>query len=591
MAPVTSDSWIALAVLVVMVGVLIFDRVPPVLVLGGAVAALLFTNVIDVDTALSGLSSPAPATIAALYVVAGAATATGAFVGLLDRLLQKRPSVPLLATATAGLSSFIPNTPLIAMFAPRVVRWAHRTGGSASKLLLPMSFASILGGVVTIIGTSTNLVVSDLLRAAGEEELGMFEITVVGLPVAIVGVIVLATVGRRILPDRGPVVDSDARARTFQIAMRVDPSSRLVDQTIAAAGLRDLEGAFLAFIEREDEHGNTHVLPAAPTTVLEANDLCCFVGESDRVLELHGHDGLVAAEAGHVAEPTTIDMRVFEAVVAPASQLVGSTLRDASFRARYGGAVVAIHRADGEVEGQLGRVRLHAGDVLLVLANEAFGPRWRGHQDFSLVAALDQPAPFRQGKAWLVYVAVAGLIACATLDLLSLFEASVAAAAVTLLGGAIGRREAARAINLNVVLTMAAAISLGAAIALSGLAAEVARFAESAGDTALGDVAAVAGVMIVTIVLTELLTNTAAAALMVPIALTIGVESGIEPRMLAVAVLIGASCSFLSPIGYQTNLMVYGLGGYRFTDFTKVGAPLTLSTIIVTCAIVPVAFG
>ena len=587
----TSDSWIALAVLVVMVGVLVLDRIPPLFVLGGAVAALLFADVIDVDTALSGLSSPAPATIAALYVVAGAATATGAFVGLIDRLLQRKPSMPLLAGGTAALSSFIPNTPLIAMFAPRVVRWAHRTGGSAGRLLLPMSFASILGGVVTIIGTSTNLVVSDLLRAAGEDELGMFEITVVGLPVAVVGVIVLTTVGRRILPDRSPAIDPDARARTFQIAMRVDPASRLVNSTIADAGLRDLEGAFLAFIEREDEQGNTHVLPAAPTTVLAADDLCCFVGESDRVLELHGHDGLVAAEAGHVAEPSTIDMRVFEAVVAPASQLVGSTLRDAGFRARYGGAVVAIHRADEEVAGQLGRVRLRAGDVLLVLANEGFGARWRGHLDFSLVAALDQPAPFREGKSWLVYVAVVGLVACATFDVLSLFEASLAAAGVCLLGGAIGRREAVRAIDLNVVLTMAVAISLGAGIALSGLAAEVARLAESAGDTALGDVAAVAGVMIVTIILTELLTNTAAAALMVPIALNIGAESGVEPRMLAIAVLIGASCSFLSPIGYQTNLMVYGLGGYKFTDFTKVGAPLTVATIVVTCAILPAAFG
>ena len=587
----TTDSWIALGVLVVMVGVLITDRFPSVLVLGSAVMALLFTDVIEVDTALIGLSSPAPATIAALYVVAGAATATGAFVGLIDWLLQRRPSVPLLATGTAALSALIPNTPLIAMFAPRVVRWAHRTGGSASRFLLPMSFASILGGVITIIGTSTNLVVSDLLVVAGEEPLGMFEITVVGLPVAIVGVIVLSTIGRRLLPDRTQAIDPGARARTFQIAMRVDPASQLVDQTIASAGLRDLEGAFLAFIEREDDHGVVNVIPASPSTVLLADDLCCFVGESDRVLELHGHEGLVAAEVGHLADAARVDMRVFEAVVAPASQLAGSTLRAAGFRGRYGGAVVAIHRADGEIEGQIGRERLRAGDVLLVLADESFGPRWRGHQDFSLVAALDQPAPFRERKAWLVYAGVLGLVACVTADLLGLFEAAVAAAALVLVGGAIGRREAVRSIDLNVVLTMAAAISLGAGVAASGLAGEVAGLAGAVTGTALGDVAAVAGIMIVTILLTEVLTNTAAAALMVPVALTVGVDNGVEPRMLAVAVLIGASCSFLSPIGYQTNLMVYGLGGYRFTDFTRVGAPLTLATIIVTCAILPFAFG
>jgi di/tricarboxylate transporter len=229
--------------------------------------------------------------------------------------------------------------------------------------------------------------------------------------------------------------------------------------------------------------------------------------------------------------------------------------------------------------------------VLLVLADDSFAARWRGHADFSLVAALDEQPPARRDRSMLVVLTTAGLVVVAVSGVLDLFEAALASAVVVVAGRAVSVSQAWRSINVNVVATMAAAISLGSAVSASGLAEEIAGVVQRADGLGLGNVGHVVLVMLATITLTELLTNTAAAALMVPIALSIAADVGAEPRMLTIAVLIGASCSFLSPVGYQTNLMVFSLGGYRFTDFTKVGAPLTLSTVLISAAIIPWAFG
>ncbi len=499
----------------------------------------------------------------------------------------------MLAAVTAGASSVVPNTPLVAMFAPRVVRWSQLNGVSASRYLLPLSFASVLGGVITLIGTSTNLVVSDLLSRSGEEPLGVLEITVVGLPVAVVGVGVLSTIGMRLLPERAAAVsDVDRRGREFQLAARVTAGGPIAGRTIAESGLRNLDGAFLALVERLDvERRSTTSLAASPHTRLEVGDVCCFVGDVARMIDLHDIEGLTMLEEQHVTDAQGPDARVFEAVVAPGSVLVGGSLKSVGFRASYGAAVMAIHRADGDVGGQLGQVTLRAGDVLLLLADESFASRWRGHADFSLVAALAEQPPARRDRSTLVILATAGLVVAAVTGFLDLFEAALASAIVVVVGRAISLGQAWRSININVVATMAAAISLGAAVSASGLASEIARAVERADGLGLGDAGHVIMVMLATIALTELLTNTAAAALMVPISLSIAADANVEPRMLTVAVLMGASCSFLSPVGYQTNLMVFGLGGYRFTDFTRVGAPLTVTTLLISAATIPWAFG
>jgi di/tricarboxylate transporter len=406
-------------------------------------------------------------------------------------------------------------------------------------------------------------------------------------------VVVLSTIGVRLLPDRTAVsTDVGRRGREFQLAARVAADGPLVGRTIAESGLRNLDGAFLALVERPGtDRQSATSLAASPHTRLEVGDVCCFVGDVARMIDLHDIEGLTMLEEQHVTSAHGPDARVFEAVVSPGSVLVGGSLKSVGFRARYNAAVMAIHRADGDVGGQLGQVTLRAGDVLLVLADDSFASRWRGHADFSLVAALDEQPPARRDRSMLVVLATAGLVVVAVSGVLNLFEAALASAIVVVVGRAVSVSQAWRSINVNVVATMAAAISLGSAVSASGLAKEIAGVVERADGLGLGDVGYVVLVMLATITLTELLTNTAAAALMVPIALSIAADVGAEPRMLTIAVLIGASCSFLSPVGYQTNLMVFSLGGYRFTDFTRVGAPLTLSTVLISAAIIPWAFG
>ncbi len=268
----------------------------------------------------------------------------------------------------------------------------------------------------------------------------------------------------------------------------------------------------------------------------------------------------------------------------------GATLRDAGFRARYDAAVLAIRRHDDDLPGKLGSVVLRPGDVLLVLATPEFERQWRGHADFSVIASLDAPPPVRRHRAGVVIAAIIAMIAAVVTNLLDLMEASLLAAVVLIATRVISVTEARRAVNLNVVLTIAMSISLGTAVAVSGLAGEMATVLGGVGDP-FGDVGRLVAVLVATMILTELLSNNAAAALMLPVAMATAVDAGLDPRSFAIVVLIGASCSFLSPIGYQTNLMVYGLGGYKFRDFTIVGAPLSLVTLIVTPIVVPLVLG
>lgn len=586
-----ADAWITLVVLVATFAVLALERVPAAVAMGGAIAVLVLAGVIDEEQALSGFGSSAPATIAALYVLAGAATVTGAAGPLVDRALSgarsDRARLLYVAGGTAAVSAFVPNTPLVALLAPRLVTWARRTGGSAAKYLMPLSFAAVLGGVVTVIGTSTNLVVSDLLRRSGEEPLAIFEITPVGLPVALAGVAVLVLLTKRLLPDRASVESSlQESARRFTVAMRVVPGGPLVDRSVSEAGLRHLSGVFLAGLAR-----GAHVVPPGPDTVLAEDDTLYFVGDVTKVVDLHDVAGLVSAEQPHVSGVgDRPGAQLYEAVVSERSALAGSTLKAGGFRSRYSAAVLAIHRAAEEVSGKLGTVVLRPGDVLLVLAGSEFDEQWRQQGDFSLVASLGEQAPPRRARAPLVWIAVAGLVIASALELLSLLEASVLAAGAMLALRVMSPAEARRSVNLNVVLTIALSISLGAAVGESGLADEMASLLGSVGDP-FGDVGRLVAVLAATMLLTELLSNNAAAAVMFPVAVATANEAGLDPRSFAIAVLIGASCSFLSPIGYQTNLMVYGLGGYRFGDFVRLGLPVTLATLVVTPVAVMLTLG
>jgi di/tricarboxylate transporter len=573
---VTADAWITLAVVVAMLVALAVDRFPPAGVVFGATFALLLTGVLEADEAFSGFSNSAPLTVAALYVLARGAQKTGMLAALTSRLLGDGNSTAAMArllTPTAAASTVFPNTPLVAMLMPDVITWCRNRNVSASKFLMPISFVSLLGGIVTLLGTSTNLVVSGLLDQDGAP-MGVFDMTPIGLPIAVVGTLYLVFVGHRLVPDRlSPAETAELEVREFSMTLTVVAGGPLDGKTVAAAGLRDLSGVFLVEIDRGGR-GDEVVSPVAPDRRVDGGDVLTFVGNVDNIVDLQRIRGLRSTEERHLLAVDSPRHTFFEAVVSRSSPLVGTTIKEADFRSTYQAAVVAIHRSGHRVGGKLGEIRLRHGDTLLLLADPAFRRNWQNRRDFLLVARVGGEPPSATARAPIVAVTTLAVIALAAFDVLPILEGSILGAGALVLTRTLTFGEARDAIDLDVIILIASAFGLGAAMESTGLAERVAEGLTGAFD-GFGAAGIVFGVVVATAVLTELVTNNAAAVVMFPIAVAAAGPAGIDPRSMAVAVAVAASASFLTPIGYQTNTMVYGPGGYRFTDYARVGLPLT----------------
>ena len=582
----TFDAWTTLLTVGAALALLASNRFTPALVILGADVVLLVLGVIDVEAALSGFSNPAPFTVAALYVVARAVEQGGLLQPMVRAVLGGRTGWRLgrLLVPVAGASGMVNNTPLVAMLAPEVTSWADRQDEPPSRYLLPLSFATILGGLLTVFGTSTNIVVSSLLERAGEPAIGMFEITRLGLPIALLGLVYLIVAAPRLLPERMAMRRRfTENVRDFTVNMVVVPGGSLDGRDVEEAGLRSLHGVFLAEVRRSDEV----IAPTAPDTMLEGGDHLLFVGRADDVLDLQHNPGLRSAEHDHVREFQDPGHTYFEAVLGAASPLVGKTLKEVDFRKNYQAAGRAIHRAGEPVRAKLGAVRLHVGDTLLLLSDVGFRERWRNHSDFLLVAHFGGAPPARRSQTVTAGVILLAVVTLAATGAMTMLGAALMGALATMALKVLTPVEARRAVDMNVILLIAASFGLATAIESSGLAATVADAVMDA-TTGLGPRGALLGVVLVTVVLTELITNNAAAILVFPIALTAAVEQGADPRSFAVAVAATASASFLTPIGYQTNTMVYGLGGYRFSDYVRLGWPLTLLVIVAVVLLVPV---
>ncbi len=586
----TWEAWVTLAVVFAVLVFLIRDWVSPAVAVLGGTVALLVSGVIDTQQAFAGFSNPAPITVAALYVIAAAVEKTGAMSGLLSRTLGERGYVrrPLarLLGPTVGASAFLNNTPIVAMAAPQVIRWADRRGISPSKFLMPLSFGAILGGVVTVIGTSTNLVVSGQMQAAGMEPMAFFEIGWIGLPIALVGVVLVVLLSPRLLPARRSVRDELAEeSRRYTVEMLVTPGGAVDGRTVESAGLRNLSGLFLASLERD----GAQVAPVTPETPLAGNDRLRFVGRAEDVLELQEVRGLRSAEEEHVLDLDDPGIGYFEAVVGVESPLVGKTLKGIGFRERYQAAVLAIHRAGALVEAKLGTEPLRVGDTLILVSDPGFRDRWRNRADFLLVADMGASPPTTSAGARWVAGVMAAMVVLAAAGLVPILQGSLVAAFLLIATRVITADEARRAVDLEVIGVIAAAFGLAAAVEVSGLADTVATgmvgiFSDN------GEWGVLLGVVLTTVLVTELITNNAAALLMFPIAVAAADRVGADPRGFAIAVAVAASASFLTPIGYQTNTMVYGPGGYRFGDYARLGVPLTVAVVAIVVIGVPLVW-
>lgn len=583
----TLDAWLTLAVIVGVLLLLVRTRLSPALVIFAATVSLLVLGVIDTSQALSGFSNPAPFTVAALYVVAAAVQKTGALTPILQRTLGDKGWVrrPLLRVLppTAIASAFLNNTPIVAMLIPQISAWADRRQVSVSKLLMPLSFAALLGGMTTLIGTSTNLVVAGQMSAAGLEPLGFFEIGAIGVPVAVLGIVTIVALAPRMLRSRrSAMTELQEQARRFTIEMVVTPGGPVDGKSVEQARLRHLTGVFLTSIDR----GDTIIAPVAPETVLRGGNTLRFVGQVGTIVDLQTTRGLEPAEIDHVLDLDSPQVSYYEVVLGSQFPGIGQTLAQFGFRERFQAAVLAIHRSGALVEGKLGAVPLRVGDTLLLVADPGFGERWHDKADFLLVAGMGGSPPRATSKAWVSIAVLAGVVGLAATGIADILVAALVGAVLLVAVGVMTPLEARRSVDIEVIVVIASAFGVAAAMETSGLAVLVADGLVSVFDS-LGPRGVLLGVVVATIVLTEMITNNAAALLMFPIAVATAGAGGLDPRGAAIAVAVSASASFLTPIGYQTNMMVYGPGGYRFTDYARLGLPLTFLVIAALVVIVP----
>ena len=585
----SAEAWITLAVVIGTIVILARETLPPSATMVGAMVAVMVADIVTPAEALIGFSNTAPITIAALYVAAKAIEQTGLLEPIVARVLGEnsglRGSLARLVAPSMFASAVMNNTPIVAMLTPQVEDWSERRGWSPSKFLMPLSFAAILGGSITLIGTATNLVVSGLLDAEGYEPIGFFEIAKLGLPVGLVGGALIVALAPRLLPERiSPREDLHLGAGRFEVEFIVEADGALDGLTVREAGLRDLRGVFLAQVIRADEV----VSPVSPHTRLHGHDRLRFVGKPDDVVELHEMDGLVSSERDQVERVATDESAYYEVVIGGGAGLAGQTLREAGFRSRYQAAVIAIHRAGSRIDAQLGRVPLRVGDSLLLIADPSFATRWADRTDFLLVSPLRAETPTRVSP-WRFALVLAAVAAVSILLGLPLITAVLLLALGVVAVGVLSPSDARRAVDLDVIVTIAAAFGLAAAISNSGLADQISDVAVrvAGGDQPIG---VLIGIVLATTILKELVTTNAAALLMFPIAISSALAVGGDPRGFAIAVAVAASKSFLTPIGYQTNTMVYGPGGYRYFDYARLGLPITIAVAALIVLIVPIAW-
>lgn len=583
----STDAWITLAVIAGVLITLVRGRISPAVVVFGGAVAVLVLGVVSPDEAFSGFSNSAPITVAALYVLAAGVEKTGALTPVMQSTLGERGWYrrPLIRTLvpTVGASAFLNNTPIVAMLIPQVTAWASRRGVSVSKLLMPVSFAAILGGLMTVIGTSTNLVVSGQMGSLGLREIGFFEIGKVGLPIALVGLVAVVVLAPRVLPDRrSAMTEMEEEGRRFSVEMIVESGGPIDGKTVEEAKLRNLSGLFLASVDR----GDTTIAPVRPQTVLRGGNRLHFAGPIEKVVDLQEMRGLRSAELEHVLDLDDPSVRYFEAVVGSRSPLVGRNLRDVGFRSTYQAAVLGIHRSGHLLEGRLGTETIRMGDTLILVSDPGFRDRFRDRADFLLVAELDGTPPVATSRAWIPVTLLLGVVALAATGVFPILEGALLAAILLVATRVLSPLEARRAIDIEVIVVIASAFGLAAAMQASGLASVVATgLVDLFGD--FGERGVLLGLVLATIILTEMVTNNAAALLMLPIAVTAAGAAGLDPRGAAIAVAVAASASFLTPIGYQTNMMVYGPGGYRFSDYARLGWVLTLTVVVATVLLVP----
>ena len=569
-------GWTSLFTVIAVLTTLLTTRLGTDMVMLTALVFLSVSGILTHQEALAGFSNSGLITVAFMYVIAAGIHNTGGLDWIIKNLLGRPGSLRYaqgrVIAPVAALSGFLNNTPVVATFIPAVARWAKHQGIALPPLLMTLSYAAILGGTLTLIGTSTNLIVNGLyMDLMNTEGFHLFDITRVSLPVVLVGLVFIVLwlpFALRSRVSNGKQMFGDFREYTVEMAVAND--GPLVGQSVEEAGLRHLRGLYLVEIEREGG-----VVTAVPSEErLRSGDRLVFAGDVQSVMELRQIRGLVpSTEEQPLLAKDAPERRIVEAVVSPECLAVGSTIRESRFREKYGAVVLAIARNGRRIEGNLSNIRLEPADTLLLEARPVFVTRQRYSRDFLLVNDTEEESPDHRKslRAWAILI---GVVLLAATDTLSMLHAAMVGALAMLLTNCLTLNLARRSLDTHVLLTIACSFALGNALDKTGAADWVGYgvLSLTEGHYLLMLVTTYALVN----AMTEMITNNAAALLTLPIILAITESAGMPSEPFVLTLMMAASASFATPLGYQTNLMIFGPGGFRFTDFVRAGLPLNI---------------
>ena len=558
-----------------------------------AVVVLGFFGILTPKEILSGFANEQIAVILLLLVLGDIIRQTAIVEVLFDKLFKSAKSyrgfLSRMTLVISVFSAFLNNTPLVAVMMPYVNSWCKRNDISPSKFLMPLSYAAILGGCATLIGTSTNLIVNGMVVdqqiIPGLKSLNIFDFVYVGVPMIFIGFIYLLFFGEKLLPSKTDLLDTYIKNnREYLVEAEIRKNSQLIGKTIEEAGLRKLKGLFLVELIRK----SFKISSVKPNVILQQDDILIFAGDTETIADMINSDlGLRLPSVGMLYKKKQTE--IVEIVVSHNSAMIKKSIKEIRFRALFDAAVIAVHRNGEVISGKIGDIVVKPGDVLLLFTGADFVSRSNHTQDFYFISKVKDFKKLEPYKIWILLGGTVLAILLAAFKLVSLFMSLLVLIMIILIMKIVKAKDLYKSVDYNLAMIIALSLALGTAMIKSGAADLIADLFISV-FIPLGSIGLLFGIYFITAFLAAYITNKAAVAIIFPISLTMSVNLDLPPMPFILVVSFAAAANFMTPIGYQTNLMIYGPGGYSFKDFFRVGFPLTIIYMIVTVTILSIMY-
>ncbi len=554
----------------------------------------ILTGILAPEEGFAGFSNPATITVGAMFVISESIFRTGAlnnFGAYLSRIGKQSYVLCLVVIMVSSgvLSAFINDTAVVALMLPMVLQVAKESNISPSKLLIPLSFGSLMGGVNTLIGTSTNILVSGIAERQGKPAIGMFEMSGAGIWFLIAGVLYMAFIGFRLLPKRKPsnTLMEDFDLGNYYTEAIIKPDSSLIGKKLQDISIFNGQSCDILEIRRRD-NSRVEVLP---NTVLRPDDSLKIICNIESLQKIKDQEGIDIKDDHKLDKDHNValeDEKLYEGIIAPKSDLVGKNLMQSNFSTIYGATVIAIRQRKAIIRTDLKQAKLQAGDVLLLKADEEALHSLRSSGDI-LVVSEKMASGFRYKKIIPAITIIVGVVGAAALNLTSIIVSATVGCLLLIIMRIIKVQEAYKAIDWKVIFMLAGVLSMGAALEKTGAATLIANaLVDNLGQ--FGPQVLLSGLFLITFLSTNFMSNNATAALLAPIAIVTAEAMGVNHRPFLMAITYAASLSFMTPVGYQTNTMIYGPGNYRFSDYLKVGTPLNILFWILATFLIPLFF-